>query len=716
LSSATAWAGIEDLARSGKWERVIEVASRRIDQVPLGPEEAMIAAYAARALGDRGAEQQFLEIAVDGAGGELLALAEVQLAALLQPNESDRVLDLALPALDRSNPWQVRVAATNSASAAVAGGVDETRRARLEGTARKTPRSLRRQLELALALSDTERKRPRLVALLSASTRDLVALQAAEALLLAAEPAPKERWLAAKTLYRHALYGRAQPIFEDLEGADDSTIPGDELAFLRGRCAFRRDRWAEAVVWYGKALARARTADGRAGYEIHIGRTLELDGDLEGAVDAALRAVRLETTDERRMFLARLRLRRGEPDLAAQGIARLRGRGFRARGDIMLGVDALRRGEIESARRRLESIRRQPWMSQASVVAAGLAHAQGEPESAVELLERVATTLDGFWVQQARTLMGALPSAQVKEWRERRSQEVEKTAGRSRWLALGRWAALEPDSGEHEHIRERVAVEFEALGGEGEPTLGPSLARQLWDMGLESEGARWDPGAFPRGDAVASAWSATRMLEHRFPWRSTRIADGAWRQAGSEVPTCALPEGLRMALYPLPDPQLVRAAAARRGIDWSLLAAVAREESRWDPGAVSAVGARGLVQLMPATAAGVAERIGRAKPTGGDLFDPETSLDLGAAELARLLEVFDGRLGPVVAAYNAGEIQARLWLDQCGPACDDALYLLNISFSATRTYTADVLAAAVSYSDLYGGKQEVRSTPGTVSD
>jgi soluble lytic murein transglycosylase-like protein len=313
-------------------------------------------------------------------------------------------------------------------------------------------------------------------------------------------------------------------------------------------------------------------------------------------------------------------------------------------------------------------------------------------------------------------LMGVLPAEHVKAWRERRTQEIESTAGRSRWRALGRWAALEPDGGELVKIRERVAADFAALGSEGEPALGPSLAKQLWDMGLESEGARWDPGAFPRGDAVASAWSAARMLEHRFPWRSTRIADGAWRQAGSEVPTWALPEGLRMALYPLPDPQLVRAAAASGGIDWSLLAAVAREESRWDPRAVSAVGARGLVQLMPATAAAVAERIGRAKPSGDDLFDPKTSLELGAAELARLLDVFGGRLGPVVAAYNAGEIQAQLWLDQCGADCDDALYLLNISFSATRAYTADVLAATVSYADLYGGTPVRSVTAEIVND
>jgi soluble lytic murein transglycosylase len=83
-----------------------------------------------------------------------------------------------------------------------------------------------------------------------------------------------------------------------------------------------------------------------------------------------------------------------------------------------------------------------------------------------------------------------------------------------------------------------------------------------------------------------------------------------------------------------------------------------------------------------------------------DLFDPRTNLGLGAAELGRLLELFEGRRAPAVAAYNAGEVQAGIWLEQCGGACPDALYVANISFAATRAYTAAVLAAADAYAAL----------------
>ena len=298
--------------------------------------------------------------------------------------------------------------------------------------------------------------------------------------------------------------------------------------------------------------------------------------------------------------------------------------------------------------------------------------------------------------------MGGLPQEQIEAWRLRREQDVKAAEDGSVWRALGRWAMLEPEPAELRLLRGMVDAAFASLGSDEDPAFSSGLAAVLWAIGLEREAARWDPGGWPRSNAVASAWTASQLLEHGFPWHSTRVADGAWRQAGSEVPTSVLPENLRRALYPLPEPALVREAAADGGVHWSLLAGVAREESRWDPRALSAVGARGLVQLMPSTAEAVATSTGLPSPTADGLFDPGLNLRLGAIELGRLIETFGGRWAPAVAAYNAGEVQARHWLDQCGPDCTNTLYLMNISFGSTRVYTAGVLAAAASYEELYG--------------
>jgi len=685
----------------------MEVASRRADQLPLSAGEAMIAAYAARALGDLEAEELFLAGVAAGGNSDLDQLADVLTATLIQTTDPERAVDLVMPAFGRDTPWSVREAAAEATITALAAGITAERRISVEAAARRLPRTLRRRVELELALSDEEQGRQDLDRLLAASTRDLAALQAAEALSAFEALTLSERWRIATTLYRHALYERAAPIFEALDDIRDRSIPGDELAFLRGRCAFRGERWSEAIEWYQKALSRSRTAERRAVMEVHIARCYELSGEMDPAVEAAQRAVRLKTTDQRRLFLARIRLRRDEPDLAAQGISHLKSRKFRARGEVMLAVDALRRGDRASALRRLERLQQRPWAGPAAVLAAELSFRDGDAGDTLAHLEREAEALDEFWGIVARDLMVRLEQPDVENWRHRSELEVDGSEGSSRWRALGRWATLEPDQQVLAAIRQRVEVELGWAQRTGIPEFEPGLAAELGNIGLESDGARWDPSGFPRNDPVASAWSADRFLEFGFPRRATRVADGAWRQAGSEVPSRAMPPDIRRVLYPLPEPDLVRSSAAAGKIDWSLLAAVAREESRWDAHALSAVGARGLVQLMPATAIAVAARVGAPEPTRDDLFDARISLELGAAELGRLVEVFGGRRAPAVAAYNAGEAQAKLWLEQCGVGCNEALYLMNISFATTRGYTADVLSAATVYAEMYPADVEI---------
>jgi tetratricopeptide (TPR) repeat protein len=703
--STVGWAGLEDLARTGDWKRVLEIATRRADQLPLNPTEAMIAARAARSTGDLKAEIRFLDIATGAANEDLGRLARVELAELVGGDDPALAVTLALPAFGRESPWQVRAHATEVSRSAVTLGVQPDQRSALEGSLRRLPRTLRRKLELDLALTDGQAGRQRLERLLAVSTRDLVALQAAEALNSFDKKTAKERWRIARTFYRHAIYDRAAPILEQLSEVQDGSVPRDEAAFLRGRCAFRRGRWPEAVAWYRKALSLERTLDTRAEIEVHIGRCHELAGDLDEAVEAAVRAVRLKTTDDRRLFLARLRLRRGEPDLAEHGIRRLRSRTDRARGEVMLAVDALRRGEHGAALLRLEKVRRDPWVTPAAILAAELAARDGDFDLAVGLLGRVKGPVNDYWANQARLVMGSLPQDRIDAWRLQRETDVAGAQERSLWRSLGKWAVLEPDPGERRLLGGMVEAAFATFESSEGRSFSPGLAAELWTMGLERDAAYWDPGGWPRGNAVASAWTASQLLMHGLPWQSTRVADGAWRQAGAEVPTSVLPAHLRRALYPLPETILVREAAEAGGVDWSLLAGVAREESRWDPHALSAVGARGLVQLMPSTAVAVAEASGLPPPSPDGLFIAKLNLRLGAIELGRLVEVFGGRWAPAVAAYNAGEVQARLWLDQCGPDCTSALYLLNISFSSTRSYTAGVLAAATSYKELYGNNK-----------
>lgn len=106
---------------------------------------------------------------------------------------------------------------------------------------------------------------------------------------------------------------------------------------------------------------------------------------------------------------------------------------------------------------------------------------------------------------------------------------------------------------------------------------------------------------------------------------------------------------------PIPETpfnDLIYAAAKRHSLNPQLLAAMARAESAFDRRAVSLKGARGLMQLMPATAA----RFGVA---AGELFDPERNLEAASKYLRFLIREFDGELLLVLAAYNAGEGAVR---------------------------------------------------------
>ena len=91
---------------------------------------------------------------------------------------------------------------------------------------------------------------------------------------------------------------------------------------------------------------------------------------------------------------------------------------------------------------------------------------------------------------------------------------------------------------------------------------------------------------------------------------------------------------------------LIRAAAERHGVEQALVQAVIQVESNFNPRAVSPKGARGLMQLMPATA----QRLGVV-----DAFDPRQNIEGGVRYLADLLALFKHDLRLVLAAYNAGE-------------------------------------------------------------
>lgn len=151
-------------------------------------------------------------------------------------------------------------------------------------------------------------------------------------------------------------------------------------------------------------------------------------------------------------------------------------------------------------------------------------------------------------------------------------------------------------------------------------------------------------------------------------------------------------------LYPKAFGELVTAHAASAGVSPSLAFAVMRSESSFNPGATSPVGARGLMQLMPDTAAMMVKDKGF---TAERLYDPELNIRLGTRHLKDLLDQYRGNLVAVIASYNAGGNNVNRWLKSyAGLAADE--FIESIPFGETRDYVKKVLATAELYRKLYG--------------
>jgi soluble lytic murein transglycosylase len=144
--------------------------------------------------------------------------------------------------------------------------------------------------------------------------------------------------------------------------------------------------------------------------------------------------------------------------------------------------------------------------------------------------------------------------------------------------------------------------------------------------------------------------------------------------------------------YPYRYGAIVRGHARNYRLDGALLAAVIYEESKFRAGATSKSGAIGLMQLLPSTAEGIAQRTGGTRFRVSDLYDPELNVRYGAWYLRHLLDKYrDERTA--LAAYNAGQRNVDRWRAQS----------LSIPFAETRGYVARVEDLKRIYRRAYGG-------------
>lgn len=165
------------------------------------------------------------------------------------------------------------------------------------------------------------------------------------------------------------------------------------------------------------------------------------------------------------------------------------------------------------------------------------------------------------------------------------------------------------------------------------------------------------------------------------------------------VVTLTFPKWITL-FYPQPHRAIVFNAAQHYDVDPYLVFSIIRAESGFRTNAQSAVGARGLMQIMPETAEWIAQQRGIKGFDPTDLHDPQTNIEFGCWYLGNLNKEFAGRLPMIVASYNAGRGRVREWAIS-GQWDGSDQHLEGIPYPETRQYVKNVLQNYQAYQAIY---------------
>ena len=297
--------------------------------------------------------------------------------------------------------------------------------------------------------------------------------------------------------------------------------------------------------------------------------------------------------------------------------------------------------------------------------------------------------------------------AQALYWRGRMLEQLgDKT------LATKTYHRLLKEAGDDPYYlqagRQRLALKPARLSADSllppENSASPVVAKarelsflRLWDeAALEYwEIARAHPRELSLQREACEALSRASQFD-RVISLARRAADGLLRTAGQD----GVLSSFWTFLYPRAFWAWVDHYAGESRLDPYLVIAVIREESAFAPKALSRAGARGLMQLLPATAAQVAKENNlRSLP---DLDTPAPNIALGTRYLAKLHEEFGGNLVLTLASYNAGPHVVRRWLDTLQSSQDPEIFIEEIPYPETRRYVKRVLGSYDRYRTLYG--------------
>lgn len=234
-----------------------------------------------------------------------------------------------------------------------------------------------------------------------------------------------------------------------------------------------------------------------------------------------------------------------------------------------------------------------------------------------------------------------------------------------------------------------------------EPSYKTTLELMYLDMKKEAAAELWalqETAVRKRGALIALSkaffelgdYHRSLMLVLR---NYDRYLDGARRETPGDFWLLAYPQGYWDSIVN---------ASKKHDLDPLYIAAIIREESQFRAEALSPAGARGVMQVMPATGEWIAQTIRLQGFNRDRLFDPDAAITVGVWYVAHLMKRFNNDPLLVAAAYNAGPEAVASWLTRSSDSQKPDEFVEQIPFSETRGYVKKVLRNYAEYRRIYG--------------
>ncbi|KVW97332.1 lytic transglycosylase domain-containing protein [Thiobacillus denitrificans] len=330
-----------------------------------------------------------------------------------------------------------------------------------------------------------------------------------------------------------------------------------------------------------------------------------------------------------------------------------------------------------------------PWFQQAGVAATNDFQREWWVRAALRA---------GDWQAVQRTIESMSdPTRAQPVWRYWRARALQangqRAASNPLFLALGR---------EHHYYGQLAQDELGAVmqapvvniktGGDDIAAIArqPGIARALalYELGLRGDANQewnWTIQTFADAQLLAAAELARRMEWYD---RAINTAERTRELHDFELRFLA------------PYRELAQKAARENELDEAWVFGLMRQESRFINVARSGVGASGLMQIMPATARWIAQRLGIKGFNPREMQDPAKNIQFGAYYLKHVQTSLDGSPVLATAAYNAGPGRAQRWRDT--RPMEAAVYIESIPFAETRDYVKKVMSNAMYYAARFG--------------